>query len=137
MALNSKKGCDQCLKPGICLEACMVARNGKPSILSKLTANSPTGAWNCVNCWKCIDICPMGFDIYSYMMARRRQEDMPELIGKSVENITRTGCSIKLIGLNQIREMYGLKPFRMIKEKEVKILLENESTINGTTEEID
>jgi Fe-S oxidoreductase len=115
----------------------MVVRNGKPSILSELIANSLIGAWNCVNCWKCIDICQTGFDIYSFMMARRRHEDMPELIGKSVENITRTGCSIRLRGLNQIREMYGLKPFRMIKEKEVKILLDNESTMNGKTEEID
>jgi heterodisulfide reductase subunit C len=115
----------------------MVARSGKPSVLAGLTADAPTGAWHCVNCWKCIDVCPRDIDIYSLMMARRRQEDMPELIGKSVENITRTGCSIKVKGLNQIREMYGLKPFRMIKEKKVKILLENESTMNGKTEKID
>lgn len=135
MVKNSKNECDQC--PQICLEACMVARSGKPSVLAGLTADTPTGAWHCVNCWKCIDVCPRDIDIYSLMMARRRQEDMPELIGKSVENITRTGCSIKVKGLNQIREMYGLKPFRMIKEKKVKILLENKSTMNGKTEEIE
>lgn len=132
MVLNSEKTCGQCLQPGICLKECMVARDGKPSILSELIADSQTGAWNCVNCWKCIDICPLGFDIYSFMMARRRQEDMPELIVKSVENINHTGCSIRLRGLNQIREMYGLKPFRMIEKKKVEILLENESTMNVT-----
>ena len=115
----------------------MVARSGRPSVLAGLTADTPTGAWNCVNCWKCIDVCPRGVDIYSLMMARRRQEEMPELIGKSVENITRTGCSIRLRGLNEIREMYGLKPLRMIKEKKVKILLENESTMNVKTEKLD
>ncbi len=128
MVKDSKKECDQC--PKICLETCMIARSGKPSVLTELVAESKTGAWNCVNCWKCIDICPRNVDIYSLMMARRRQEDMPELVEKSVDNISRTGCSIRVRGLNQIREMYDLKPFRMIKEKKVTILLENESTIN-------
>jgi len=131
---NSKNECDQC--PQICLEACMVARSGKPSVLAGLTADAPTGAWHCVNCWKCIEVCPRDIDIYSLMMARRRLEDMPELVEKSVDNISRTGCSIIVRGLNQIREMYGLKPVRLIEEQKKKILLENESPPSGKTEKV-
>jgi len=114
----------------------MLARSGKLSVLAGLTADSPTGAWHCVNCWKCIDVCPRDVDIYSLIMARRRQEDMPELVEKSVDNISRTGCSINVRGLNQIREMYGLKPVRLIEEQKTKILLENESSPNGKTEKV-
>ena len=125
MVKNSKE-CGQC--PQICLEACMVARSGRPSVLAGLIGDSPTGAWHCVNCWKCIDVCPRDVDIYSLMMARRRQENMPELIEKSVDNISRTGCSIIVRGLNQIREMYGLKPVRLIDGQKAKALLEWESS---------
>lgn len=134
MVKNSQKECGQC--PQTCLETCMVARSGKLSVLEGLAADSPTGAWNCVNCWKCIEVCPRDVDIYSLMMARRRQEDMPELVEKSIDNITRTGCSIKVRGLNQIREMYGLKPVRLIEEQKTKILLQSESSPNGKTEKV-
>lgn len=126
MVKNSQKECGQC--PQICLETCMLARSGKLSVLAGLIANSPAGAWHCVNCWKCIEVCPQNVDIYSLIMARRRQEDMPELVEKSVDNISRTGFSINVRGLNQIREMYGLKPVRLIEEQKIKILLENESS---------
>ena len=137
MVKDSKKECDQCIQFGICLESCMVAKSGKPTILSELTETSRTGAWNCVNCWNCIDVCPMKVDIYGIMMDRRRKEDIPELIKQCIDNISHTGCAMNLRGINHIREMYCLKPFRMIKEKKVKILLENESTMNGKTEKID
>jgi hypothetical protein len=70
------------------------------------------------------------------MMARRRQEDMPELVEKSIDNITRTGCSIYVRGLNQIREMYGLKPVRLIEEQKTKILLQSESSPSGKTKKV-
>lgn len=127
MVKKNKKRCDQCVQFGICLESCMVAKSGKPSILSELTETSRTGAWNCVNCWKCIDVCPMKVDIYGIMMDRRRKEDIPELIKQCIDNISHTGCAMNLRGINHIREMYGLKPLPLIEEGKVKTLLECES----------
>lgn len=124
MVKKSKKTCNQCIQFGICLEGCMVAKSGKPTVLSELTETSRTGAWNCVNCWKCIDICPMKVDIYGFMMGRRRQEDIPKLIKQGIDNINHTGCAMKLRGINHIREMYGLKPLPLIEEGKLKTLLE-------------
>ena len=123
MTLNreTKKECNQC---GICLESCIVFKNGKASFLAELNEMSVTGAWNCVNCWKCIEICPQEVNIYALMMERRRQEDIPRIIGQTINNIIKTGCAMTLRGINQIREMYGLKPVRLIEDRELTILLE-------------
>lgn len=123
MDRQSKKECNQC---GICQELCMVFKSRKASIVSELNENSQVGAWNCVNCWKCIEVCPQGVDIYSFMTERRRKEDIPEIIRHSINNIINTGCSMNLQGMNEVREMYGLKPLRLIREQRLKTLLECE-----------
>ena len=102
----------------------MVFRNGQNSIVSELNKTAEIGAWNCVNCWKCMESCPRDVDIYGFMMERRRKEDLPLTVRKSVKNIMRTGCSIYVRGLNQIREADGLAPLKFIDKHKVKMLLE-------------
>ncbi len=114
------KECTQC---GICREFCPVLKGGKASIVSELNEVSRTGAWNCVNCWKCMEACPQEVDIYGFMMERRKKEDIPPLIEQSINNIMSTGCSMNLHGMDQIREMHGLKPLRLIEKKVLKTLL--------------
>ena len=115
------KECNAC---GLCVASCIVFRNGENSIVSELNKTADTGAWNCVNCWKCIEACPRDVDIYGFMMARRRKEDIPLTVRKSVKNIMETGCSIYLAGINEIREADGLVPLHFIEKHNVKTLLE-------------
>lgn len=102
----------------------MVFQAGRPSIVSELNENSKNGAWNCVNCWKCIEACPEEVDIYSFMMERRQHENIPSQIRDSIDNITNTGCALSLRGIDQIREMHGLQSLRLIGEQKLKTLLE-------------
>lgn len=115
---------DICSRCGICRQFCLVLKAGNASIASELTEASGLGAWNCINCWKCIESCPEGVDIYSYMMERRRLEDMPLPIRESVENIKTTGCALSVQGLDQLREMYGLSPLGLVDKETVRALLD-------------
>ena len=58
------------------------------------------------------------------MMARRRKEDIPLTMMQSVKNIMGMGCSIYLRGINEIRELDGLVPLKLIEKHKVKTLLE-------------
>ena len=119
-----KPGPRECNACGLCVASCMVSGNGENSIVSELNKTADTGAWNCVNCWKCIEACPRDVDIYGFMMARRRKEDIPSAVRKSVKNIMGTGCSIYLRGINEIREADGLAPLKFTEKQKVKTLLE-------------
>ena len=113
----------ECIECGQCVESCLVLRGGETSIVSELNKTADTGAWNCVNCWKCIEVCPQDVDIYGFMMARRRKEDIPSTMRQSVKNIMGKGCSIYLRGINEIREADGLSPIKLIEKHKVKTLL--------------
>ena len=119
-----KPGLGECIECGQCVESCLVLRRGENSIVSELNKTADTGAWNCVNCWKCIEACPQDVDIYGFMMARRRKEDIPLTMRQSVKNIMETGCSIYLRGINEIREADGLTSLKLIEKHKVKTLLE-------------
>ncbi len=101
-----------------------MSRSGENSIVSELNKTANTGAWNCVNCWKCIEACPRDVDIYGFMMARRKKEDIPLTMRQSLRNIMGTGCSIYLRGINEIREADGLTSLKLIEKHKVKMLLE-------------
>ena len=118
-----KPGPGECIECGQCIESCPVLRGGENSIVSELNKKADTGAWNCVNCWKCIEACPQDVDIYGFMMARRRKEDIPLTMRQSVRNIMGKGCSIYLRGINEIREADGLSPIKLIEKHKVKTLL--------------
>jgi heterodisulfide reductase subunit C len=101
----------------------VVVANGGVSILSELTGDDRAGAWHCVNCWRCIELCPHGIDIYGLMMQRRRQEPAPPAIEGSIERICRSGCALVIRDLNVVRMMHGLDAVDIIEEKTVNLLL--------------
>jgi len=119
-----KPGLGKCIQCGQCVESCLVAGGGGNSIVSELNKTADTGAWNCVNCWKCIEACPQDVDIYGFMMARRRKEDIPLTMRQSVKNIMGMGCCFYISGINEIREFDGLAPLKLIEKHKVKTLLE-------------
>ncbi|MHB1390098.1 MAG: 4Fe-4S dicluster domain-containing protein [Thermoleophilia bacterium] len=106
--------CDRC---GACRQTCMVERLGGDSITTILNGESETGAWNCSNCWKCIDACPLGADIYSAIIDRRRQEKPPATYREAFASICRVGFIFPMEEINTIREMWGLDHIRLIDPK--------------------
>jgi len=119
-----KGKCNQC---GLCLEVCPVWQNGKTSMASVLNEASEDGAWQCVNCWNCMEACPSDVDIYGLMMAKRKDEKVPPGIQDGLVNIMGIGCSMHIRGLNEIREIYDLGPVKLLEKRKVKILLEEDS----------
>ena len=113
-------GCNRC---GICNKYCMAAASGGESVTTILSGESETGAWNCSNCGKCVEACPEGVDVYSYMMERRRQEEAPAAYRKSYDSICGSGYSFPVVEINTIREMWGLKPVRLIDPEKIRKLL--------------
>lgn len=95
-------------------------------MISELNEVDCEGAWNCINCWKCMEACPLDVDIYGLMMDKRRGEEAHDLIKRSIMNITRLGSTISLYEINDIRKMHGLPPIELIEESEVKALLDRE-----------
>ncbi|MDO8736993.1 MAG: hypothetical protein Q7K29_07940, partial [Thermoleophilia bacterium] len=84
---------------------------------------SETGAWNCSNCWKCEESCPVGVDIYDVMMKKRREEEAPAQYRRSYERICETGYSFPVEEINTIREMWGLRKVRLADPEKVRRLL--------------
>ena len=105
-----------------CGERCIAARTTGKSITTIMSGETTTGAWNCSNCWKCVEACPED-DVFNYMMERRRQEEPPDRYKKSYSNICTTGYSFPVDDLNTIREMWGLKPVRLIDPGKIRKLL--------------
>lgn len=105
-------------------------------MISELNEGDCEGAWNCINCWKCMEACPLDVDIYGLMMEKRRGEEAPDLIKRSIKNITLLGSTIGLYDINDIRKMHGLPSIELIEEGEVKTLLNREPDLkNQMTEE--
>ncbi len=114
---------EQCRQCAACLDTCVVVAHGGASILSELTGDDQQGAWHCVNCWRCIERCPHGVDIYDVMMRRRRQEPVPPAIEGSIDRICRSGCALRIRDLNALRVMHGLDRLEIIDEETVNRLL--------------
>ena len=113
----------ECKKCGDCRRCCMVARSGGQSIATILNGDGAAGAWNCANCWMCVDSCPEGVDIYQEMLARRRDEEAPASYRRSYENIRRTGYSMPVEDINTIREMWGLGEIHLADPEKIAKLL--------------
>jgi len=109
------------------MASCPVWKHGMASIVSVLNEASEDGAWLCVNCWRCMEACPSDFDIYGFMMAKRKEEETPPGIEEGLVNITRTGCSMNIRGLNEIREIFDLGPVKLLEKDKVRILFEENS----------
>ncbi len=105
-----------------CGEHCIAAWTTGKSITTIMSGETTTGAWNCANCWKCVEACP-DEDVYGYMMERRRQEEPPARYKRSYDSIRACGYSFPVEELNAIREMWGLKKIKLVNPEIVRKLL--------------
>jgi CO dehydrogenase/acetyl-CoA synthase alpha subunit len=118
--IDIPKECDQCMK---CADCCIITVMDGHSIASELNELADDGAWNCANCWRCIEVCPQGVDIFGFMMQRRREEEIPEFIRKGIDGILRNGFWFGDIQFNEVRELYGLPPIRLLGREKVALLM--------------
>lgn len=119
---NPSETCNQC---EACLEVCVCALMGHPSVASYLARGEPGGAWICSNCWRCEEVCPKRLDIFSIMMERRRVEKPPPMVLEALKNIEETGCVFQIQGLSALRKTHGLEPVRMINRRTLACLIES------------
>jgi len=110
----------ECTRCGACVRVCIAARRGTPTGASVLEREDP---FTCAGCWKCVEACPEGVDIYALMLEARRRGRLPESFSFALRNILDTGYSMPVRGVNAIREMYGLPPIRRVKPEVVRKLL--------------
>lgn len=123
MGIDIPQGCDNCMK---CVACCVVAKMGGHSIASELNEIDGNGAWNCANCWKCIEVCPRGVDIFEFMMERRREEDPPDLIRRGIDGIFGKGFWFVEGQCNEVREACGLPAVRLLSQEKVALLMAEE-----------
>lgn len=106
-----------------CADCCIITAMDGNSITSELNELADDGAWNCANCWRCIEVCPQGVNIFGFMMERRREEEIPELIRKGINGILNIGFWSGDIQFNEIRELCGLPPVRLLGREKVALLM--------------
>ena len=123
MGIDIPKECDQCMK---CADCCIITTMDGYSIASELNELAENGAWNCASCWRCIEVCPQGVDIFGFMMKRRREEKIPELIRKGIDGIFRKGFWFGDIQFNEVRELFGLPAVRFLGREKVALLMADE-----------
>ncbi len=111
---------EACIRCSRCKQLCIVEKL-KPEVSSSVLERE--NPFLCASCWKCMDICPAGIDIYGMMMEARRKGRLPEDFKMSIENIINTGYSMPMRDINVIREMYGLEPIETVSPEIVKKLL--------------
>lgn len=99
---------------------------GGHSIASELNELAVDGAWNCANCWRCIDVCPHGVDIYGFMMKRRRQEQIPQPIRRGIDGIFRNSFWFGESQFNDVRISFGLPAVRFLDREKVAVLMVDE-----------
>jgi len=112
--------CDQCMR---CAYSCIITRMNGHSITSELNELAKDGAWNCASCWRCIEVCPQGVDIFGFMMKRRIEEEIPELVRKGIDGIFSTGFWFEGIQFNEIRESFMLPAVRLLGREKVALLM--------------
>ncbi len=120
MGVDIPEQCDQCMK---CADCCIVTTMDGHSIASELNELEGDGAWNCASCWKCIEICPQGVDIFGFMMKRRKAEGIPELIRKGIDGIFSTGFWFGEVHFNEVRESFALPAVRLLGREKVALLM--------------
>ena len=119
---NPSETCNHC---EACLEVCICAQMGHPSVASYLARGELGGAWISSNCWRCEEVCPERLDFFSIMAGRRRVEKPPPTVLEAVKNIKETGCVFQIQGLNASRKAHDLEPVRMIDRRKLFCLIEN------------
>ena len=122
----NRRICDQC---GVCRDCCIVEKLGGEAVTTILGGDSVTGAWNCANCWKCIESCPAGFDIYQAIIERRGAEEAPASYREALENICRYGYIFPMEEIDRIREMWGLPPVRQVDPEIIRKLIKTRNNL--------
>ena len=110
----------ECTRCGACKRVCIAFKQGVPTGASVLERED---SFTCAGCWKCVEACPEGVDIYSLMMEARRRGKLPESFRMGIKYILETGYAMPVRGVNAIREMYGMSAIRKVKPEVVKKLL--------------
>ena len=123
MRIEIPKECDQCMK---CADCCVVTGMDGHSIASELNELASSGAWNCANCWRCIEVCPRAVDIFGFMMQRRKVEEIPELIRKGIDGIFRKGFWFGDSQFNEVRGLFGLPAVRFLGREKMALLMADE-----------
>ena len=123
MRIEIPKECDQCMK---CADCCVVTGMDGHSIASELNELACSGAWNCANCWRCIEVCPQAVDIFGFMMQRRKEEEIPELIRKGIDGIFRKGFWFGDSQFNEVRGLFGLPAVRFLGREKMALLMADE-----------
>ena len=123
MGTDVPQECDQCMR---CADCCVILKMDGHSIASELNELAEDGAWNCTNCWRCIEVCPQGVDIFGFMVKRRREEEIPELIRMGIEGVLNKGFWFGDIQFNEVRESFGLPAVKLLGRKKVALLMAGE-----------
>ena len=123
MGVDIPEQCDQCMR---CVGCCVVTEMGGHSIASELNELAEDGAWNCANCWRCIEVCPRAVNVFRFMMERRREQEVPELIRKGIDGIFRRGFWFGDIQFNEIRESFGLPAVKFLDRGKMARLMDDE-----------
>lgn len=109
-----------------CVGCCVVAGMDGHSIAMVLNELAGDGAWNCAQCWMCIEVCPQGVDIFGFMMKRRRVEEIPELIRMGIDGIFMKGFWFGDTQFNEVRESFRLPAVRFLGREKVGFLMTDE-----------
>lgn len=123
MGTGVPQECDHCMR---CADGCIITMMNGHSITSELNELAKDGAWNCASCWRCIEVCPRGVDIFGFMMKRRMEEEVPELIRKGIDGIFRKGFWFGDIQFNEVRESFVLPAVRLLGREEIAMLMAEE-----------
>jgi len=114
------KDCNEC---GACTQDCIIVRYGGETIATILSGDSDSGSWNCSNCWKCIESCPLDVDILDFLFKRRKSEGVPIGYKGGIELAKENGFFLDLKVGNDLREQLGLPRLRFLDKKEIEVLL--------------
>ena len=110
----------ECTRCSACRLVCIAFKKGVPTGASVLERSD---VFTCAGCWKCVEACPEGVDIYALMMRARRGSELPESYRSAVRRILATGYAMPMRGVNAIREMHGLRAVKRVKPEVIEKLL--------------
>jgi hypothetical protein len=65
-------------------------------------------------------------DIFGFMMERRQEEVIPELIRKGIDGILGKGFWFGDIQFNEVRESFGLPVVKLLGREKVALLMDDE-----------
>jgi len=121
---------DACIQCGTCVTVCPVERVGGHAIVTFLADPEATdySVWLCTSCWRCVEACPQGVDIYGLMMEQRRREPPPAGYEAAIASALSCGAALEVPQeeLDQVRADRGLERVELPSPDLVRKLLAEE-----------